>query len=163
MLSITEPRRSLSVGPLPRHLRIHWADPYPADNWRDLMGFVTIPSYASGEELLVTRTLEREDLFSKTWAGTYNIPRPGEEFELGLDSDFYVEWWNWGDLEGDLKDKKFVVLPNPKYSDRDDPPPPDPYLLPYACWDDFEDDEGREMIYLQIDQSEETKRVKFVD
>lgn len=145
---------------------VHESEP-DTDNWQSHYGFITIPSQASGHNYQLTRHITRDDIFWRSKDNPEAASRPGEEFDLVLDLNtryFGVQWWNWGSLEDDLKEKKFIDLPDPHVNGREDrTPPPDPYLLPFGCWEDREDDEGNEMVFLEVESDSTPVRVKFVE
>ncbi|KAI9811402.1 MAG: hypothetical protein M1826_003192 [Phylliscum demangeonii] len=165
MQSATDPGQRLATlgRPHPSY-RVHFKEPDGREDWRTQMAFMTVPSWASGQSVTVRRVLERRFLFPPAdHDADALIPRPGDAFDLLLDADIVVAWWNWGDLERDLKEKKFVNWPDPRLNDRHDPPPPEPYLLPYACWEPPEDEDGNEMVYLDVEQDPAPRRIRFVE
>ena len=94
-------------------------------------------------------------------------------FEVKLNSAFLrhrwpgVRWWNWGDLEGDLKGKVLGDRTDPSLNSMDRETErkklPDNLVLPYAAWEDFEDEEGNEFVWLEVEFDETSMGVKVVE
>ncbi|KAF2089451.1 hypothetical protein K490DRAFT_63586 [Saccharata proteae CBS 121410] len=103
--STSDPKKSISLG----HYKVHWArpdGPEPEDlKERSRAHFLTIPA---GGSVQVRHKMPVSRIFRFPGRLTKEDVHPGEEFRLGL-IDGYVgaTWWCWGELEGDLKDKKF--------------------------------------------------------
>jgi hypothetical protein len=79
---------------------------------REDWDFITIPSFESGEEVVVEHRLPVEKLqFWKKRDDGYRDevkPEKGEKWVIGpSEGGLGTFWWRWGDLEGDLKGKKF--------------------------------------------------------
>lgn len=69
------------------------------------MQFITIPS--SGSVVVVSHDLPLSRIFKYESDLTKEDIKPGEEYSIRLDQRYVgVMWWCWGDLEGDLKEKK---------------------------------------------------------
>ena len=153
MRSRTNPDKTLQLGHVGGAVRVHWKYPVE-DNWRDVMAFVTIPSQESGESFNVTHVLERHWLLE----GGKVAPLPGEEFIISLDKKCFIAWWNWGGLEQELKGKKLVQIPSPEISRSREPEEDE--VMSYGCWE-WEDDEGNEMIFLDVVIEGEPALVKF--
>jgi len=148
-------------------MRHRFAEP-DRDDWQKQLAFITIPSLASGQSYEVTRNLSRGELLMYDKRNPPVVPLPGEEYELALDCEsaraFRVDWWNWGSLEDELKGKKLIAWVDPRLNDIEDRTPPgDPYVLSYAAWDDIEDDDGNEMVWLEIEQDKTPVTVRFVE
>jgi hypothetical protein len=157
MVSATAPERYLTLGRSASHSAPR--DPGYRTDWRKRMGFITIPSLASNDTFYIKRVLSRKELTS------HDGPKAGEEFKVALSEDTYVAWWNWGDVEDDLKDREFVCVPDPRLNGKErgeETPQPKIWLMSYGAWD-VEDEEGREMIYLQIEHEKDEQRVRFTD
>lgn len=79
---------------------------------REDWDFLTIPSLASGEEIVVEHRLPVEKLqFWKKRNNGYRDevqPEKGEKWGIGpSEGGLGTFWWRWGDLERDLKGKEF--------------------------------------------------------
>lgn len=104
LTSTSNPDRSIHLG----NLKPHYArssKPKPLDlKEREGVHLLTIP--ANGEvqvrhDLPITRILSRD--------GRWNADdlKPGESFRFHMNPDYLgCTWWCWGDLDGDLKDKR---------------------------------------------------------
>ncbi|KAF2124319.1 hypothetical protein P153DRAFT_435478 [Dothidotthia symphoricarpi CBS 119687] len=70
--------------------------------------FITVPAQESGKSVTVTHTLSSERLFAfaeKISPQDLNI---GEKYSTTLsDRNIGTMWWCWGDLDNDLRGKKF--------------------------------------------------------
>lgn len=133
------------------HMR--YAEP-KSDDWKTELPFVTVPSGTQG--LTVTKTISWGRLLQQRGKAPAvdKKPQPGDEYELffcpGRRGSF-TDWWNWGDLDGDLKDRKLVSLVNPKLNGVKDPALPlPPILLPFDAWGEDFDDDGNELVRLLI-------------
>ncbi|KAK8022242.1 hypothetical protein PG993_013009 [Apiospora rasikravindrae] len=78
--------------------------------------FVTIPAATvphSQAVATVTHTLNWDRIFQRADASQRHTREslvPGEEFEIGINKGYMgTVWWCWGDLETDLRDKRFHV------------------------------------------------------
>ncbi|KAL9630444.1 MAG: hypothetical protein Q9204_004719 [Flavoplaca sp. TL-2023a] len=83
-----------------------------ARNLRENWDFITIPSFESGEEVVVEHILPVEELqFWKKRDDGYRDevkPEKGEKWVIGpSEGALGTFWWVWGDLDGDLKEKQF--------------------------------------------------------
>ncbi|KAF8242094.1 hypothetical protein K440DRAFT_664987 [Wilcoxina mikolae CBS 423.85] len=108
------PLRKSTVG-----LVFHHKTPYTRD-WREEMQFITIPSQESGRSVSVKLQLPRSALLLP---GPHGPALPGETYGLNLFDMYYksdasyrvkmqqscIWWWQWGDLDKELKDKKFEM------------------------------------------------------
>jgi len=79
---------------------------------RESWDFLTVPSQESGEEVVVQHALPLEELeFWQRREDGYKTPtkpEKGEKFRIApSQGSLGTFWWRWGDLEGDLKGKKF--------------------------------------------------------
>lgn len=152
--------------PLPGvHMR--YAEP-KSDDWKDELPFITIPP--GDEGFTATRTISWERLFqhpSGNPVSQEQRPRAGDEYELCLTGgrkETFTDWWGWGDLEGNLKDRKLVDLVNPKLNGVEDPKPPPPHIvLPYGAWDEDYDDNGNQFVHLLIHLDTTPVILKFVE
>jgi hypothetical protein len=94
-------------------------------------------------------------------------PRPGEEYDVFFirgRREAFTDWWNRGDLETDLKERKLIDLYNPKVNGIADPKPPlPPDLLSYASWEDEYDLAGNQIVRLLIILDTMPVVLKFVD
>ncbi|KAI4118162.1 MAG: hypothetical protein LQ338_007451 [Usnochroma carphineum] len=105
LISKSVPQKKINLGRLkPHHARM--TDPKsPNLRERDWLDFLTIP--ADGEvqirhDLPISRMFRYEDSLTSTDL------KPGETYRFHINPDYLgTTWWCWGDLEGDLKDKKF--------------------------------------------------------
>ena len=89
--------------------------------------FATIPAHGQGE-LIVKHDLPLERMFQYERILKPADIKPGEKFRVRMDSFRlkWVSWWAFGDLEGDLKDKKFAKWQLPgENGDMDDVMPGD--------------------------------------
>jgi len=144
------------------HMR--YAEP-KSDDWKTEYSFATIPP---DDGLTVIRTITRERIL-KAWGVRppgNEKPKPGEEYELyfapGRREPFTL-WWNWGDLDGDLKDRKLVDMVDPRLNGIENAPPPEPpIMLPFKSWEDTEDEEGRIIVRLLAHYDTTPVVVKFV-
>ncbi len=74
------------------------------------MHFATIPAKGQGV-LMVKYNLTLERLFKfQDYPGTLKREdvKPGDKFQLRMSNVNMIGWWAFGDLQGDLKEKKFV-------------------------------------------------------
>ncbi|KAF2870649.1 hypothetical protein BDV95DRAFT_595365 [Massariosphaeria phaeospora] len=138
------------------------------DDWRESMEFITIPSHESGEcytaarDLDITRLLDDEQSQLEAW----------DVVSLQMNSSFAfgrspgVEWFNWSALNGSLKEKKLGYRCDPELNDKSRKEQaaklPANLILSYDNWMDAEDDEGNEMIRLEMQFSENWVDVDIV-
>jgi hypothetical protein len=147
-------------------INMHYAEP-KSDDWKTELNFATVPP--GDEGLTVTRTVSCRALLKAR--GKDKGPEPGEEYDLRLSRGRRTAltiWWNWGDLEHDLKERKLVDLVDPRLNSSEQhppraPSPPPPILLPFGSWDDDADDEGRSMVWLFVHLDTTPVLVKFVE
>ncbi|KAF2175778.1 hypothetical protein K469DRAFT_701474 [Zopfia rhizophila CBS 207.26] len=172
--------RDWTGGRLKQHLKIspsekiptesaqthHYKEPAEGD-WQQKLGFVTIPPASSGKSYSVTREIELGEVFE-----TDGLVKERGVFEVKLDDMSFkkspgIEWWNWGDLEGEFKGKKLSYRADPKLNDKNREEErkklPDDVVLPYGCWKNTEDDEGNQMAWLEVDFDERPLRVEIVE
>ncbi|MCJ1300617.1 hypothetical protein MMC08_003414 [Hypocenomyce scalaris] len=99
----TNPDKEISLG----LMRPHWGRrEVPGDmRERDWLHWLTVPAEGSAQ---VRHELPLSRIFQYEKSLKAEDVRPGEEYRLSLD-DGYVgtTWWCWGDMEADLKDRKF--------------------------------------------------------
>lgn len=163
--SVADSQKTLCTGGLPsKARRIHWAQPEERD-FRDQMSFITVPSLESGESFSMTRQFPMDSVLLEREKEGCAMPEPGEEFTVQLRSECHVEWWNWGSLQGDLREKKFINLPHPSVSGRrkEEYELGDQWVLGYGWNLDWEDEEGDEMIYFELQTEEPGLRIKFCE
>jgi hypothetical protein len=138
-----------------------------SDDWKTELPFVTIPPGSEG--LTVTKTITWEHFLQARGKAVSEErrPRPGDEYELVLCKgrrETFTEWWNWGDLQTDLKDRRLVNLVNPKLNGVEHAdPPPEPILLPYAAWEEECDDEGNDFVRLLVHLDTTPVVVRFIE
>ncbi|KAK4206348.1 hypothetical protein QBC37DRAFT_435092 [Rhypophila decipiens] len=168
MTSVDDKSRHLLGDPL-AGINMNHREPL-TDDWKTVLPFFTIPP---SDGITVTRDISYRDLLAR-WGKPVppeadSYPKPGEEFELRFASDVacrketFTDWWNWGDLEGDLRHVKLIDMPNPKVNTAGPTEPPEGSLLPFASWDDEADDEGNWMVRLQVHMDTTPVLVRFVE
>jgi hypothetical protein len=125
------------------------------EDWQEVFGFVTLPSLDSKGAYTIDREI---DLSSLTEDCKPNLTT-GETVQFKLvDWDYNnspgIRWWNWGDVGGDLKGKRLGYETDPVLNgkDREDQVNqlPEDLVLGYDNWKDTEDDEGNEMVRLEV-------------
>ena len=105
---------AVSVG-----LITHFACPAEREDLRESIKFVTIPSFESGEEFLITKAIDlapiiqkeideisRRDPASKPGGRKTdgedcersNVPEPGDVYDIYLTGECDIDWWNWGEV-----------------------------------------------------------------
>ncbi|KAF2690586.1 hypothetical protein K458DRAFT_454579 [Lentithecium fluviatile CBS 122367] len=126
------------------------------EDWQEKLGFVVLPSLESRIAYSVDHELDISSLFAE------NAPNlsHGHRVDFYLeDSNFAhspsIEWWNWGDLEGDLLGKKLGYVGDPLLNDknREDESKllPADLVLGYENWRDFEDEESNPIVHLEVE------------
>jgi hypothetical protein len=69
-----------------------------------------------------------------------------------------IEWWNWGALDAELKGKKLGYVADPVLNEKSREEAakkiPGDLVLGYDNWKDGEDEEGNEMVWLEVDFDE---------
>ncbi len=138
-----------------------------SDDWKSELPFVTVPPGEGG--VTVTKAISWGRLLEirgKT-PSPERQPQPEDEYELYFAPGargIFTDWWNWGDLDTDLKDRKLVDLVNPELNGVKDPPlPSPPILLPFESWGEVEDDDGNSFVRLLVLLDTTPISVKFVD
>ena len=100
LTSTSDPNRYISLG----NFKPHYARSSPDLKERKGVHLLTIP--ANGEvqvrhDMPISRMLELEE----RWKA--DDLKPGESFRFRINPDYLgCIWWCWGDLDGDLKDKR---------------------------------------------------------
>lgn len=132
---------------------VHMRYPEPeSDDWKTELPFATVPP--GDEGLTVTKAITWKQLLQHRGKPPQpdKQPQPGDEYSLHFARgrrETFIDWWNWGDLEGDLKDRKLVNLVDPKLNGVEDPqPPPPPTLLPFEAWGEECDESGNDFVRL---------------
>ncbi|KAL8883304.1 MAG: hypothetical protein Q9192_007267, partial [Flavoplaca navasiana] len=105
LISNSDPERRINLGQLkPHHLHTGEGPPSPNLKEREGIQFLTIPADGSAQvrhDLPISRIFEYEGTLTK------EDLKPGDVYHLGINSGYLgTTWWCWGDMEGDLKDKK---------------------------------------------------------
>lgn len=109
--STSDPSRKISLGNLRPHIR--HPDPPPVDmRQRPWLQFITIPAADADADadpvLVISHDLPLSRIFKFESDLRKEDIKPGEEYSIGLDPAYVgTMWWCWGDLNGDLKDRKF--------------------------------------------------------
>ena len=100
--------------------RQKFEDTWPA-NLREAMEFITVPSQDSGQSIQVEHLLKREMITGNLDTGRKGNDKleSGERCTLQLSDNISIGWWQWGDVEDDLKNKKFAVQEDPKTDERE--------------------------------------------
>ncbi|CAJ2509138.1 Uu.00g141640.m01.CDS01 [Anthostomella pinea] len=83
----------------------------------------------------------------------------------------FTQWWNFGDLESDLKDKKLVHYmprpdPAPVSSGEEDESPqfsPDSVVLPFKAWEDYRDEDRDTFVRLAVHFDTTPVEIVFVE
>jgi hypothetical protein len=107
-VDIADMTRSIS---LRKHVRVNYGSPRENDLRKiGFMGFETVPA---SEELAVKQPIKAEKMWDVyNYYGAYSLGpndvKPGDKFQIRIKHDRDVQWWHFGSLDGDLKDKKFV-------------------------------------------------------
>ncbi len=103
LISSTTPEKKISFG----HFKLHFARPTDSPDLkkREWLHLITIP--AEGQ-VQVTHNQPISRIFRYEKRLTKDDLRPGESYRMQINPGYLgTAWWCWGDLEGDLKDKKF--------------------------------------------------------
>ena len=76
---------------------------------RPWLQFITIPAAAAAAPpVVISHDLPLSRIFQFESDLRKEDVKPGEEYSIRLDPRYVgTMWWCWGDLEGDLKEKKF--------------------------------------------------------
>lgn len=148
---------------------LHLVQP-DADDWKIVLPFVTIPPGEDG--LTVLREIKWKDLLGghddgRSEGNSDWRPEPGEEYNMTWSRGRYrlhTTWWNWGDLEGNLKDKRLVNMVDPRLNGVQNPgPPPPDVVLPYDSWKDRRDGDRNTYVWLQMHLDTKPLTVQFVE
>lgn len=79
-----------------------------ARDLRESWDFLTVPAAETHKEVVVRHILPRDGLRFYYKTGGEARPEKGEKFVVGPSANALgTFWWRWGDLEGDLADKRF--------------------------------------------------------
>ncbi|PGH16324.1 hypothetical protein AJ79_01866 [Helicocarpus griseus UAMH5409] len=144
----------------------HYKQPSERD-WQETLGFATIPPAISKKSYDVVKEIDFAEVVADR-----GLLKVGVEFEFGLRGEPLrqtpgIEWWNWGDLEGELKGKVLGYVTDPRLNgwDREEERRklPGDFVLPFGCWEDSEDDDGNEMVWLEVVVDERRIRVEVVE
>ena len=104
LVSTSDPEKRIAFG----NFKPHFARPTstPRDlRERERLHFMTIP--AEGQ-MQITHSLPLSRIFKYEDRLTRDDLKPGESYRLQINDGYLgTSWWCWGDLESDLKDKKF--------------------------------------------------------
>ena len=108
MTSKVNPDKWISLNMMPT-IRPSSNNSWPR-NLREALQFVTIPSQQSGESFSVKHQLKREMIVGDLATGRRrnDVLESGEVCKVQLNDNISIGWWQWGDMQGDLKDKKFA-------------------------------------------------------
>ena len=104
LISNSDPQKQISLGHFkPHHARA--AGPPSANlKERDWLDFLTIPAEGAVQvrhDLPISRMFEYEDRLTK------DDMKVGDTYHFGIHTGYLgTTWWCWGDLDGDLKEKK---------------------------------------------------------
>ena len=109
MVSQTFPDKWISLNLMPDR-RPSLSNDWP-ENLREAMDFITIPSQESGQDVKVQHLLPRKMILGDLPTGRRknDTLETGELCTIQLNDNIGIGWWQWGDLGGTLKDKKFAV------------------------------------------------------
>jgi hypothetical protein len=147
-------------------MRINYQDPEEED-WQEKLGFITIPAMSSEAAYTIDREIDLSYLSNECKPKLLE----GGNIEFKLVNEAYknspkMAWWNWGDLEGDLKGKKLGYRSDPVLNDKDREEErkhlPNDLALGFDNWRDTEDDEGNEMIRLEVEWDNSTVSVQVL-
>jgi hypothetical protein len=101
-------KKTISFGYFKVHRARQEGDDAPDLRQRPEFSFITIPAYDTGEKVTVTHSLTSERLFAFADNITPDDLAIGETYCVSLREDYVgTTWWCWGDLQDDLKGKKF--------------------------------------------------------
>lgn len=109
MVSQTSPDKWISLNLMPDR-RPSLSNDWP-ENLKEAIDFITIPSQESGQDVKVRHLLPRKMILGDLETGRRrnDILETGELCTIQLNDSIGIGWWQWGDLDGTLKDKKFAV------------------------------------------------------
>ncbi len=109
--STSDPSKKISLGNLRPNIR-HPDQPLDMRH-RPWLQFITIPAddavaAAAAAPVVISHDLPLSRIFQFESDLSKEDIKPGEEYSIQLDPGYVgTMWWCWGDLEGDLKGKKF--------------------------------------------------------
>ncbi|MCJ1234455.1 hypothetical protein MMC14_002416 [Varicellaria rhodocarpa] len=108
MTSKANPDKWISLNMMPT-IRPSSNNSWPL-NLREALQFVTIPSQQSGKSISVKHQLKREMIVGDLATGRRknDVLESGEVCKVQLNDNISIGWWQWGDMQGDLRDKKFA-------------------------------------------------------
>ena len=122
MTSKANPDKWISLNLMPT-IRPSSENEWPL-NLREALQFITIPSQESGRSVTVKHQLKREMIVGDLATGRRrnDVLDSGEVCNVQLNDNISIGWWQWGDLEGDLKDKKFAepLLGSPREAESEE-------------------------------------------
>ncbi|KAL8915757.1 MAG: hypothetical protein Q9172_006691 [Xanthocarpia lactea] len=104
LISNSDPQKQISLGYFKPHYA-HAAGP-PSANLkdRDWLDFLTIPAEGAVQvrhDLPISRMFQYEDRLTK------DDLKAGDTYHFSINTGYLgTSWWCWGDLDGDLKEKK---------------------------------------------------------
>ena len=106
--STTDPNRTILVS-FCGHPNYDSVPNTPSLRERPWMRFETIPPIEQGA-LIIKHDISLDRLFRYSHYLKAADVQPGEQFHIYMNSirAFQSPWWAFGDMEGDLKDKKFA-------------------------------------------------------
>lgn len=113
--NISQPDCTLALGPRNYPYKVRTGGDLDLRK-RDNLKFITIPPLGQGTAK-VEYDLSPGRIFRYS---SLSIPenlskiKPGETYRITTNSDGWLSWWIWGDLEGDLANKKFSRWQLPK-------------------------------------------------
>jgi hypothetical protein len=94
-------------------VRVNWGSAHDQDMRKvGFLQFITVPA---SEEVAVKLPITAERMFSAhndhgfTGLGPKDV-KPGDKFRIRIEHTRESQWWHFGSLDGDLKDKKFLSL-----------------------------------------------------
>ncbi|WEW57134.1 hypothetical protein PRK78_002594 [Emydomyces testavorans] len=148
-----------------RGAMIHHYKTPDEDDWQQKLGFITLPPAASGGSYSVTREVNFTELLGADVSQKVGTIFGLELHPSGLMGTPGIEWWNWGDLEGELKGKNLGYRGDPKLNDKnreEEKKTLGDIVLPFGCWEDTEDDEGNEMVWLEVEFDNQVIDVELV-
>ncbi|MCJ1386903.1 hypothetical protein MMC17_010031 [Xylographa soralifera] len=103
LTNTSDPTKTISLG----NLRVNSRHENPEADMRarDWLGWITVPATGSvqvAHPLSLNRMFKHENML--TWGDIV----PGEKYKVHMEPRYVgAMWWIWGDLKGDLKEKKF--------------------------------------------------------
>lgn len=143
-----------------RPYRVHYIDQeYGVQDLREKLSFATIPP--GNEAVTVSRAVTWRDVrrLGIDPIAPDKIPLPGDLYNLCLVAGYarkHYIWWNWGDLEGDLKGKTFK-------NSHDRESAPDNEMASYGYGSKRSDFEHNHLIHLLIHMDTTPQVMEFID